>query len=664
MGEVFRAYHVKMGRHVALKVIAKERVAHPTALARFFREVRAVAQLSHPNIVTAFEVNQVSNTHYLAMELVDGIDLARLVQQSGPLPIPRACEYVRQAATGLQHAHEKELVHRDIKPSNLMVARSNHSGPPAIKILDFGLARFESETNEAQRLTKLGHIVGTVDYIAPEQAQNPRAADIRADIFSLGCSLFYLLTGHAPFGGTDAAERISARVLGNAISVRIWRPEVSPALERVLAKIMARNPADRYQTPAEVARALEPHARNEREIPDTTAPVSGRPLAREPKTRASPNAPARVITFREQAPASAQLGTECEPRRRAIAAFWLALAGSAALVAVVVAAIALVANGGAARGTSGWIAPTKDPVGEIRLVGWHSGKKGAMAVAFAPNGRLAVSGGDDRTVRLWDIESGEEIHRCEGHTDLITGVRFTPNGLHVLSWSDDKTLRLWQVETGTEVHRFEHGAQVDHLGVTVTPDGKRVLSASDDKILHVWDLASGEELSRFGFQGEVKHNVWISAFSTDGRLALSCGGDKTLRLWDVEKGTQVRVLDTQSNGGIFSPDGYFALAQGWDAYLRLYDVESGKLIRRFDQGPAMAHSVSFSPDGKRVLASYEHQTNGGLDHSGLWEVQSGTQIYRLPGNPGVANRIVFSPSGRRALTAGRDGSIRLWGLPD
>jgi serine/threonine protein kinase len=162
--------------------------------------VRAVAKLSHPNIVIAFEVNQIGETHFLAMEYMDGIDLAKLVQQSGPLSIPNACEYVRQAALGLQHAHEKGLVHRDIKPGNLIVSRPNPQEPPVVKILDFGLARFESESTQAERLTQLGTIVGTVAYIAPEQAQNARTADIRADIFSLGCTLFYLLTGKAISG--------------------------------------------------------------------------------------------------------------------------------------------------------------------------------------------------------------------------------------------------------------------------------------------------------------------------------------------------------------------------------------------------------------------------------------------------------------------------------
>jgi serine/threonine protein kinase len=259
MAQVFKAHHLSMDRVVALKIIPRERLSSSVVVTRFYREVRAVARLSHPNIVIAFDASQIGETHFLVMEFVEGIDLAKLVQQSGPLPISNACDYIRQAALGLQHAHEKGLVHRDIKPGNLMVTRPSPAEPPVIKILDFGLARFESENTQGTRLTQLGNIIGTVDYIAPEQAENAQTADIRADLYSLGCTLFYLLTGQPPFLGKDTVERIGAR-LGAVPSVRQGRREVPRDLEVVIARMMARHPAHRYQTPAEVAQALHAFA--------------------------------------------------------------------------------------------------------------------------------------------------------------------------------------------------------------------------------------------------------------------------------------------------------------------------------------------------------------------------------------------------------------------
>src|SRR5262245_52974412 len=172
MGMVFKARHRHMGRVVALKLIKKERLANPDAVQRFYREARAAAQLVHPNIVLAFDAGQDGNTHFLSMEFVNGVDLARLVQRSGPLPVADACEYVRQAALGLQHAHGRGLVHRDIKPHNLLLTHEQGPGKanePIVKLLDLGLALQEGTTKEST-LTDSGAVVGTPAFLAPEQA--------------------------------------------------------------------------------------------------------------------------------------------------------------------------------------------------------------------------------------------------------------------------------------------------------------------------------------------------------------------------------------------------------------------------------------------------------------------------------------------------------------
>jgi serine/threonine-protein kinase len=227
MGSVYLAEHRLMDRPVALKVIRRDLLGDEAAVERFRREVRAAARLAwHPNIVAAYDAEQAGDAHFLVMEFIDGVTLARLVQSRGPLSCGLACAAVKQAAEGLEYAHRRGMVHRDIKPQNLMRAPDGQ-----VKILDFGLARFASESlpdvgpatergtgsgaeatarDRVAPLTATDMLLGTADYIAPEQASDPRSADIRADIYSLGCTLYYLLAGHPPFPGGNLFEKLKA----------------------------------------------------------------------------------------------------------------------------------------------------------------------------------------------------------------------------------------------------------------------------------------------------------------------------------------------------------------------------------------------------------------------------------------------------------------------
>jgi formylglycine-generating enzyme required for sulfatase activity/tRNA A-37 threonylcarbamoyl transferase component Bud32 len=259
MGQVFKARHRRLQRLVALKVIRPDRLKFADTVDRFYREARAAAQLEHPNIVKIYDANQAGNNHFIAMEFVEGVDLGRLVKQCGTLAPGQACAYLRQAAQGLEHAHEKGLVHRDIKPSNLIVPAQTDVGGATLKILDFGLARFVSEMVEELPLTPTDQWIGTPEFIAPEQARNSRRADIRADIFSLGCTLFFLLSKQSPFSGETAGEKLAARLSGEeARSVCSFRPNIPQDLDHILKKMLALDPARRFQTPREVAVALEP----------------------------------------------------------------------------------------------------------------------------------------------------------------------------------------------------------------------------------------------------------------------------------------------------------------------------------------------------------------------------------------------------------------------
>lgn len=269
MGAVYKARHRKMDRLVALKIIHARFVDNPTTIERFYREVQAAARLDHPNIVRAFDADQAGNTHFLAMELVEGTDLAQYIQKKGPLSVSLACHFIRQAALGLQHAHERGMVHRDIKPHNLMLTRASGGrpgesaarSPVLVKIMDFGLARLACEGGSESGLTGENVLMGTADYIAPEQAQDAHNADIRADIYSLGCTLYHLLAGKPPFAGVGAAQKIAGHLGGN-VSLAGLPATIPDNLRAVLARMVEKNPARRYQAPGEVAQSLTPFLKN------------------------------------------------------------------------------------------------------------------------------------------------------------------------------------------------------------------------------------------------------------------------------------------------------------------------------------------------------------------------------------------------------------------
>jgi eukaryotic-like serine/threonine-protein kinase len=251
MSNVYLAEHVLMQRRVAIKVLPKNRVTDTSYLARFHREAQAVASLDHRNIVRAYDVDNDGDNHYLVMEFVEGRDLQRIVKEQGPLGYVAAAEYIRQAAEGLAHAHQAGLIHRDVKPANLLVDQRN-----VVKLLDLGLARFTDEEQTSLTMTYDENVIGTVDYLAPEQALNSHKVDARADIYGLGCSMYFLLTGHPPFPDGTLAQRLIKHQKQLPPGILADRPDAPSELVDICMKMIAKKPSQRYQSASEVAQAL------------------------------------------------------------------------------------------------------------------------------------------------------------------------------------------------------------------------------------------------------------------------------------------------------------------------------------------------------------------------------------------------------------------------
>lgn len=258
---VYKARHRGMGHTVALKVFSQHLLRHQVAASRFRRETRVAVMVNHPHVVTGYGSKCFGGKGVLIMEYVNGEDLGRWQKRCGVLPIDWCCEAARQAALGLDHIRQRGLVHRDIKPSNLLAVAASPREVPLVKVADLGAASLDlavAENQGATPLTTINQFLGTPNYVAPEQAMNIRNADHRSDIFSLGCSLFKLLTGELPWSGASVTDRLVARTREDAAPARRFRADLPPPLDLVLARMLARDPAGRFASAAEAAAALAP----------------------------------------------------------------------------------------------------------------------------------------------------------------------------------------------------------------------------------------------------------------------------------------------------------------------------------------------------------------------------------------------------------------------
>jgi WD40 repeat protein/serine/threonine protein kinase len=686
MGEVFKAKQRNLNRLVAIKVIRQDRLGNADALKRFQREIRAVSQLAHPNVVRAYDADQIGERHIFVMEYAEGADLANVVQQQGALPIPLACEYVRQAALGLQHAHERGLVHRDIKPSNLLLTKSGEQGKPGlVKLLDLGLSRLrESQNNETidQTMTRDGSVVGTPDYMSPEQARDSHTVDIRADIYSLGCTLYYLLAAAVPYPGGTGMEKVFKHQLEEPAPIERVRKDIPRALAAILRKMMAKTVEQRYQTPAEVARVLEPFApTSAAAFQEALKPATAPPSSRRPNAaRVASETPAQGwgANTRKDLAAEKKRGRG-RLRSGVLLVVGLLLAGAAGLVFWLRPPLSSIGNatpterdsaptgtGPLVQGTAPLVpAAVEMLLGEPRFRHWGT----AVCVAVSADGKLA-SGGSDNVIRFWDTKTGAETAALRGHTSLILSLAFSPDGTLLASGSMDHTVRLWDVASGRELHCFkDHVKEVS--AVAFSPDKTTLASGGADRIVKLWDLGTRKSRAVLPLSGAVRS----LSFSSDGKLlavSVALGGTTPAheaKVFDARTGSASPSFNfTYQNCSqvvvAFSPTKPAVLAIGLSQTLAgaprgvvsLEQLNNRKEFVRFSEtGPIQA--LAFLPDGESLVVALP-------DALKLYSVTGKAELRsNFPArSAGPIRSLAVLADGKTFVSGHMDCALRLWDI--
>lgn len=706
MGQVFKARQARLGRIVAIKVIRADRLTSTDAVRRFRREIEAAAQLDHPNIVRALDADEAGGSHFFVMEFVEGTDLGKLVRTKGPLPVATACEYARQTALGLQHAYERGLVHRDIKPSNLLLTTRE-----TVKILDMGLARLDrgEESESTSALTQEGAVMGTLDYIAPEQAQDAHAVDIRADLYSLGCTLYFLLSGRVPFPEGNALTKLLKHRTEPPPPLERLRPEVPPPVAAVVHRLMAKRPEQRYQTPAEAAWALEQALRPAEEtllpgdpgltvLESPTFPFAGGTTA--PRSAASQPA-ARTVPHR--------------------LAFWVG--GVGLLLVLLVVGLVLLRSGRVEPVQAGPVQvrveankPWQDsgvelqagqPVAIRTTGGWRKRRIGCSADGWArgPRDRVLVTEGlpmcllgrigdqdppsllgtsrtlvPTRTGRLFVQANDLDLEENSGslQMEIDSGRRredSAPAPAPTLVQAAEADLRpLAAALAGEPVDlallrqqvldfrtRYTGTFQATRAGLVWHETLARLpspLDALDPARIPTDERQEGQPGELVAVLGSSRWHVAGAGrltASADGKL-LAVAGSR-IALFDAATGQVRRFLGTRGTVLALTADGTLLASTTWtENQVKLWDVATGELKATLKGHTTQAWSLAFTPDGRSLACtSWDGKVR-------VWDVATGDERLQLAGGGGWDPPVAITPDGTVLATRGADRAIALFDL--
>ncbi len=639
--EAFEGFTAKI-----LKVLQEKWNNEPKAVELFKREYDVLLELSRQNVTGVpradayfqYSTREGKRLHCLVMEKVEGINLEQWLKQYDNLSQKRALKWLRETTLILDKIHQQNWLHRDIKPPNIMLRNSGE-----LVLIDFGTAREETQTYHQKVKGQQVTGITSAGYTANEQQHGQ--AVIQSDFHALGRTFVHLLTGKHPLEIYDPIN-----------DVLPWREEtenIHPLLLDFIDELMGRLPRNRPANTRVILQRLDEIERQLKLPPITPTITSPPPPNPQPVvTQKQPPVIPNINPSPPVSPVAVPKKTPAQPVKKNKLRNRMIALGGVLLLGVGITQV------------YGYFKYKNFPASPQLLISDLSSLRfldktltghsdSVQSVVYSPDGRYLASGSGDKTIKIWEVATGNELRTLTGHSGAVWSVVYSPDGRYLASGNGDTTIKIWEVATGKELRTLTGHSHVV-LSVVYSPDGRYLASGSIDNSIKIWEVATGKQLRTLtGHYG----GVYSVVYSPDGRYLASASADNTIKIWEVATGKELRTLTGHSDSVwsvVYSPDGRYLASGSYDNTIKIWEVATGKQLRTLTGHSNSVPSVAYSPDG-RYLAS------GSWDDTiKIWEVATGKELRTLTGHSSGFWSVGYSPDGRYLASGSVDDTIKIW----